>query len=172
MAAAIATSCPHDVAGEKRKNRKRPQNPHQPRDHRSHRSRLGDHEPGPGIKKSRERPIPIADIHILPARLRLHRAQFRISERPKKRKRPTHHPSQIHKLSRPHRLHHLRRNQKNPAPNNGPHHNGGSVAHPQIAREFRTASCVVCELWHVRSVPVYVRTAEEVPPPPCHPESL
>jgi len=60
--------------GKKRKDRESLKDPHQARSDRRDRRRLGDQKPGPRIEKSRQRAISVANIHILAARLRLHRA--------------------------------------------------------------------------------------------------
>ena len=122
---------------EKRKDRKSSEDPHQAGRDGRNRSRLGDQKPGPRIEKSRQRPVGVADIHILAPRLRLHSAQFGISERAEKREQPPDHPGEIHKSRRPHRLHHLGGNQKNSAPDDRPHHDGAGMRQPQVARQFR-----------------------------------
>jgi hypothetical protein len=149
----MATTCPQVTAkgveitcvGEKRKDRKRSQNPHQPGGDRGDRRGLGDHKPSPGIEKSAQWTVRVADINVFAARLRLHRAQFGVSERAKKRKQPAHQPRQIYELSRAYRLHHLGGNQKNSAADDCSHHHRRRLADAQSANKFGThgAACVI-----------------------------
>ena len=124
--------------GEERKHRKSLKDSNQPRRNGRDRRRLGDQKPGPGIQKSGQRPVGIANINILAARLRLHRAQFRIGERAEEREQPPHQPSQINQLSRPDRLHHFSRDQKDSAANDGANDNRAGMTYPKIASEFGT----------------------------------
>ena len=65
---------------EERKNLKRPENADQSsRDGRNGRG-LRDHEPGPGVQESAERPVGVADVNIFSASLRLHGSQFGVGE--------------------------------------------------------------------------------------------
>src|SRR5580704_11286970 len=82
-----------DVVGEERKDWKALKDSNQPRRDGRNRRRLGDQEPGPGIQKSSQGPIAIANVNILTARLRLHRAQFGIGKRAEEREQPPDQPS-------------------------------------------------------------------------------
>ena len=109
-----------DVGGEKSEDGKRTQNSHQPRDHRRNRSRLGNDKPRPRVEKRGQRSVSVADIDVFAAGLRLHRPELGISERAEKRQYPAHHPRQIYQLGRAHGLHHLGRDKKNSAADDGP----------------------------------------------------
>src|ERR1022692_2459126 len=133
---------------EERKDREGFEDPHQASSYRCNRSRFSDQKPGPRIQKSRQRPVRVTNINVLAARLRLHSAQFGISQRTEKREQPSDHPSEIYKSSRPYRLHHLGWNQKNSAPDDGPDHNGPRMGQPQVARQFRAELAVLCGFVH------------------------
>jgi hypothetical protein len=126
----------------------------------SDRSWLGDHEPRPGIEKPGPGPVGVADVDVLSAGLRFHRAQFGVSERAEERKQSADHPRKVDELGRAHGLHHLGGHEKNSAADNRPDNHRGGVAHAQIAREFRTRSSqmrdLMCALSHV-GVGVYAR---------------
>src|SRR5580704_4708618 len=124
--------------GEERKHRKRLKDSNQPRRNGRNRRRLGDQKPGPGIQKSSQRPVTTTNINILAARLRLHRPQLRIAKHTEEREQPTHDPCQINQLGRPDRLHHLSRDQKDSAPNDGANDNRARMTYPKIAGEFGT----------------------------------
>jgi len=133
---------------EEREDRKCFQDPHQPGSDGRNRSRFSDQKPGPGIKKSRQRPVGVANVHILTAGLRLHGAQFGICKRAEKREQPPNHPGEIDKSSRPHRLHHLGWNQKNPAPDDRPNHHRPGMRQPKVACQFWTGM-ILCSSVHL-----------------------
>src|ERR1700678_2770465 len=118
---------------EKREDRESFKDSYQARCYRRNGSWLGDQKPGPGIEKSEQWPVGIANIDILAACLRFHRAQLRISERAEKREQSSDHPRQIDKSSRTDRLHHLGRDQKNSAPDDRSHYHGAGMGKTKIA---------------------------------------
>ena len=109
----------HERLRQKAECSKSSQHPYQPGGHTRNRSGLGDQKPGPPIQKAPQRPVSIAHIDILSPGIRTNRAQLRVGERSKERKQTSKNPSQINQARRADRLHHLRRNKKNAAPNNG-----------------------------------------------------
>ena len=96
---------------------------------------LGDQEPGPGVQKSHQPAVGVADVNIFAARLRLHRAQFGVSHGAEKREKATHDPRQINQLGRSYRLHHLGGNQEDAAADDGAHHHRAGMAHAQLAQQ-------------------------------------
>ena len=119
------------MSREERKDWKCTENTNQSGRDGRHRSRLRDDEPSPCVKKSAKRPVRIANINIFAARLRLHRAEFRVSKRAEEREQSAHQPSQIHQLGRAHRLHHLSGNQKDSTPDNGSHNHAQAWLTPR-----------------------------------------
>ena len=105
--------------GEETQGRKVSQNAHETGGQSRDRSRLRDEKPGPGVKKSSQRAVTVADVNILAAGLRLHGAQFGVGQRSKERKQSAHQPRQVNQLCRPSGLHHLGRNQKNSTADDG-----------------------------------------------------
>ena len=89
---------------------------------------LGDEEPRPGVEKSSQRSITVADVDILATCLRLHGAQFSVGERPEEGKQSTCEPGQVNQLCRTGGLHHLGRYQKNSTADDGAHHNCAGMA--------------------------------------------
>src|ERR1700686_3392627 len=112
-------------------------------------SGLGDEKCCPRIEKSRERPVGVANIYVLAARLWLHCAEFRIGKRPEERKQSSNHPGEVYEASRPHRLHHFGWNQKNSAAYDCPDDDGAGMGESEIARQFRAKMAVRCAFAHV-----------------------
>src|SRR5208282_5222814 len=106
----------------------------------------------PAVEKTTQRTVSVADINVFATGLRLHGAQFSVGKRAKERQQAADEPSQIDQFGGAHGLHHLGRNQKDSAADDGSHHYGGGVTHAKIAGEFRTLS----RIWHQRRLQVYV----------------
>ena len=83
------------------------------------RSWLSDGKPCPGVEKPRQRAISVANVDVFASGLRLHGAQFGIGEGAGKREHPADDPRQIDQPGRADSLHHLGRNQKDAAANDG-----------------------------------------------------
>ena len=116
----------HNVMSEKRKYRKCSQNSYQAGGYGCDGTGLRDNEPRPGVKKTAEWAVSVAHIDVLPSGLGLHRTQFRVSQRPKKRQQPAHQPREINQFSGAGRLHHFRGNKKDATADDGPnYHRGG-----------------------------------------------
>src|SRR5436309_6004166 len=80
----------------------------------------------------------ITDVNVLASRLRLHGAQLGIGECAKKRKQTANEPRKVNKFGGSHGLHHLRRNEKNAASNDGADHDGSCMAQAKITGQLRT----------------------------------
>src|SRR5437868_5366797 len=143
---------------QKAEGQKSPQHANQSRANTRNGSRLRNQEPGPAIQKSPQRSISVPHVHVLSSGERTNRPQLRVGERSEKREQSSNDPGQINQSSRAHGLHHLSRDQKDTAPNDGPRHNGSSVPDIEPADEFRSmlrapgASCcfpLLCSQRHV-----------------------
>src|SRR6202020_220171 len=105
-------------------------------DYRCDRAGLSDNEPGPGVEKSGHGAVAVADVDVFSAGLRLHGAEFGVSECTEKREQAAYEPGEIYELRRAYRLHHFRRNKEDTAADDRAHDDGGGLAYPEVAREF------------------------------------
>ncbi len=110
------------IVGEEAQSREVSQHANESGGKRRNRSRLRDEKPCPRVKKSSQGAVTIADVNIFATRLRLHGAQFGVSQCSKERKQSAHQPGQINQLGRAGSLHHLGGNQKDSAADNGADH--------------------------------------------------
>ncbi len=121
---------------EEAENRERPEDADQAGGDGRNRRRLGNEESCPGIEKSGERAVTVANINVFAPGLRLHCPQFSISERAKEREQTTDEPCQIDKFGGADSLHHFGGNQENPAADDGANNDRSGVAYAEIAGEF------------------------------------
>ena len=124
----------HGCVIQKHERGKCPENSHDSGSDGRHRTGLSDGKPGPRIKESQPWPVGVANVNILAAGLRLHRAQFGVGHRSRHRQHATHKPRQVNQLRRPDRLHHLGRNQEDATANDRAHHDSAGLAYAQLAQ--------------------------------------
>ena len=132
-----------------RQGRESPENAHDSRGDGRNRCRLGNREPGPGIQEAGQWSVGVADVDVLAAGLRLHRAQLGVGDRPRHRQDAADNPRQVHQLGRADRLHHLGRNQEDAAADDGAHHNRACLAHAQFAQQGGGLGICVSQLCHL-----------------------
>ena len=88
--------------------------------HRGNRPRLDHQKQRPPIQKAPQRPQRLPQVDILPARLRHHRRQFAIAQRPNDRHRRRQQPSRNQQRRRPQYPAHIRRTIKIPTRSSTP----------------------------------------------------
>jgi hypothetical protein len=98
--------------------------------------RLGNGEPGPHVEKGGRVAVGSAQVDILAAGVRHHGAEFGIGHGAEEREQATDDPGEIDKRRRADILHHLARNEKNAAADNGADYNGGRLAGAEHARQI------------------------------------
>src|SRR5579862_4212557 len=103
----------------------------------SERCRFRNEHRRPGIEKSAQWSVSIANINVLAAGLRFHRAQFCVGESAKEGKQSADEPCEINESRRADRLHHLRGNEKNATADDRAHHNRGGMTHAERAWKVR-----------------------------------
>src|SRR5947209_1875302 len=121
---------------QKRERRERAQYAHDPRRDRRDRRGLRQYEPCPHVEKPRQGPVSVTHIHILAARIWLHRAKLRVCERAEKREDAAHYPGEINQLRGTDSARHLLRHQKDAAADDRPNDYRRRVAHIKRAWKF------------------------------------
>src|SRR5690242_7609185 len=148
---AMGRNMPGDqMAWQKPECMKISQHTHDSTGDRSNGGGLGNQEPRPGIEKSSKRAVAVADIDVLSARPRTHRAQFSISKRAEEREQAANNPGKIDKPGRTHRLHHLFRHKKNAAADDGSSHNRRGMPHIQVAYQLALSCLIVAHFKNSR----------------------